>query len=183
MPRVRLLDTLLKHAERTACDASPRYGNVGFRHWLHAVVQDVVPAWCDAHLHTTAALRAEWVHYLVHSFGDAQRLDYGTGHEVSFVAWLVVHEHVAPAEDTRAHAAAVQGLFARYADGRGGTRMAATRAPQVPGRGAHPAAQVSPRAGGQPRRVGPGRLPVPALCVGQRAVDPCGARARTCCVD
>ena len=32
--------------------------------------------------------------YLLHSFGDATRIDYGTGHECNFVCFLMVLEHI-----------------------------------------------------------------------------------------
>ncbi|CCG83739.1 protein of unknown function [Taphrina deformans PYCC 5710] len=64
-----------------------RFGNLAFREW-HAVLNDratdlmerVVPE--DRH----ASVR-ELVPYFTGSFGSGQRLDYGTGHELSFLAF------------------------------------------------------------------------------------------------
>ena len=65
-----------------------------------ALVEDKVDMLCDMHLESvldsiggeedgrSVRFREELKVYLLGSFGSAQRLDYGTGHELSFVAFL-----------------------------------------------------------------------------------------------
>ncbi|GAA5934681.1 hypothetical protein JCM3775_002027 [Rhodotorula graminis] len=73
-----------------------RFGNKAFRDWLAAVEQAepelqrallaVAPDLSDS---LKAAVTPELHFHLLSSFGSPQRLDYGTGHELSFVAYLV----------------------------------------------------------------------------------------------
>jgi serine/threonine-protein phosphatase 2A activator len=88
-----------------------RFGNPAFRLWhqrlceraveLHAEKLGANPAW------------AEVSGYLCDSFGNATRIDYGTGHELHFVAWLLclVSIGAVPQSDL---AALVLRVFARY---------------------------------------------------------------------
>ncbi|EME48387.1 hypothetical protein DOTSEDRAFT_84034 [Dothistroma septosporum NZE10] len=79
-------------------DTGPRrFGNVAFRTW-YQLVEARTPALLDSHLNFVLhrvedyeqriALRDEIGAYLLGSFGSAQRLDNGTGHELSFLAFL-----------------------------------------------------------------------------------------------
>ncbi|KAI5778150.1 hypothetical protein EDC01DRAFT_623292 [Geopyxis carbonaria] len=65
-----------------------RYGNTAFRTWLSRA-GELVEAELDAHLPEAvrpAAGELKW--YLKHAFGSGERLDYGTGHELNFAAFL-----------------------------------------------------------------------------------------------
>lgn len=66
---------------------SSRYGNPAFRNWLD-VMRRIIP---EVH-RTNPSLPPEHTleisSYLLNSLGDYQRIDYGTGHELHFVAWL-----------------------------------------------------------------------------------------------
>ena len=76
-----------------------RFGNVAFRAWFK-LVEDNADRLLESHLHRIfqelnpnsdqrrAALRSELKVYLLGSFGSAPRLDYGTGHELSLLAFL-----------------------------------------------------------------------------------------------
>lgn len=93
----KLLDALESIIEEAPPDSGPRrFGNVSFRKW-YGIVIERVPGLMDQHLpadilkecsasHVRA--KAELQAYLIGSFGSAQRLDYGTGHELSFLAFL-----------------------------------------------------------------------------------------------
>lgn len=101
----RLLDRLHAIVDEAPPDKGPRrFGNVSFRTW-YAIVEERIPSLLAEHLpahvlsagnsnnsnHSDAdAVRAqdELAAYLLGSFGSAQRLDYGTGHELSFLAFL-----------------------------------------------------------------------------------------------
>lgn len=92
-----LLNTLAAVIDEAPPDPGPRrFGNASFRTW-HKIVLERVPSLLDQHLppHLLAfkstsgvSVRAELEAYLIGSFGSAQRLDYGTGHELSFLAFL-----------------------------------------------------------------------------------------------
>jgi len=69
-------------------DADRRFGNPAFREWHDAMVaraaqttESILPTSMAAHAGELAA-------YWQGSFGDRTRIDYGTGHELSFVALL-----------------------------------------------------------------------------------------------
>lgn len=62
-----------------------RFGNPAFRGWLDAVCL-LVPA---EHRKVLGAPADEVASYLLNALGDRQRIDYGTGHEAHFAAWLL----------------------------------------------------------------------------------------------
>lgn len=78
-------------------DTGPRrFGNVAFRTWFK-FAEDDADRLLDIHMglvlqsidvESNTALKDELKTYLLGSFGSAQRLDYGTGHELSFLAFL-----------------------------------------------------------------------------------------------
>ncbi|PVI00841.1 Phosphotyrosyl phosphatase activator [Periconia macrospinosa] len=92
----KLLAALDAIIDSTPPDPGPRrFGNISFRKW-HAEVERVVPDLLNQYLpkdvlsnpNSEIAPSAELQTYLMGSFGSAQRLDYGTGHELSFLAFL-----------------------------------------------------------------------------------------------
>ena len=92
-----LLSNIESFIEKAPPDPGPRrFGNVSFRKW-YDIVEGRTPALFDQYLplesisvkpasDTTAY--SELSFYLLGSFGSSQRLDYGTGHELSFLAFL-----------------------------------------------------------------------------------------------
>lgn len=100
-PTVIGLQTLLKKLEKIIEEAPPdpgprRFGNISFRRWLE-IVESRVDDLLKEHLpesilkfsHSTeVSALDEFRSYLLGSFGSAQRLDYGTGHELSFLAFI-----------------------------------------------------------------------------------------------
>ncbi|KAG5926009.1 peptidylprolyl isomerase [Claviceps africana] len=101
-PSIQALQGLLSDIESLIEQAPPdtgprRFGNVSFRKW-HALMEENL----DAFLLRDAVLRDalstagsdgvtakdEVSSYLLGAFGSSQRLDYGTGHELSFIAFL-----------------------------------------------------------------------------------------------
>jgi len=95
-----MLGTLSALIEQAPPSTGPRrFGNFAFRDW-HRLAESEADALIRKHLassiqaftgedpsHSTA-LTDELKAYLMGSFGSAQRLDYGTGHELSFIAFL-----------------------------------------------------------------------------------------------
>eukprot|EP00092_Neocalanus_flemingeri_P074605 GFUD01092280.1.p1 GENE.GFUD01092280.1~~GFUD01092280.1.p1 ORF type:complete len:434 (-),score=99.24 GFUD01092280.1:22-1323(-) len=89
---VELLTILRKNiGETPPCEMQSRYGNPAYRDWFtklessaETLVGDLLctvgDEWGDAVV--------ELVPYLVNSFGNKTRIDYGTGHEMTFVMFL-----------------------------------------------------------------------------------------------
>lgn len=85
--------------EEAPPDTGPRrFGNVSFRKW-YEILESRVRDLLEAHLPRTVldfqvnsssevSVLDELTPYLIGAFGSSQRLDYGTGHELSFLAFL-----------------------------------------------------------------------------------------------
>ncbi|KAK5058872.1 hypothetical protein LTR84_011136 [Exophiala bonariae] len=84
-----LLTKLIDLVDEIPPDTGPRrFGNVSFRKWYQSVeaqLQDILGEYLPEELEPAFE---ELGAYLMGSFGSAQRLDYGTGHELSFLAFL-----------------------------------------------------------------------------------------------
>jgi serine/threonine-protein phosphatase 2A activator len=93
-----LLQSIGAIIEEAPPDTGPRrFGNVSFRKWyeiLESRVTELLETHLpDAILHFRSSgdgveVLDELTPYLMGGFGSAQRLDYGTGHELSFLAFL-----------------------------------------------------------------------------------------------
>lgn len=92
-----LLDTVGQIIDEVPLDTGPRrFGNVSFRKWhelvdfrAQALLEKYLPAQVRAFKHTSDSDPFGELHkYFLGSFGSPQRLDYGTGHELSFLAFL-----------------------------------------------------------------------------------------------
>ncbi|QIX01386.1 hypothetical protein AMS68_006903 [Peltaster fructicola] len=88
-----LLAALSGLIEQAPPDTGPRrFGNVAFRSWV-ALLNEHIDQLLDSHLRSVIpasrhSVLVELKVYILESFGSAQRLDYGTGHELSFLAFL-----------------------------------------------------------------------------------------------
>lgn len=99
-----LIEKLIRILDEVPPDPGPRrFGNVSFRKW-YDLVEERADTLLDQHLprqvldfrtgqssnaeEKTVTARDELRSYFLGSFGSAQRLDYGTGHELSFIAFL-----------------------------------------------------------------------------------------------
>ncbi|KAK1769710.1 serine/threonine-protein phosphatase 2A activator 2 [Phialemonium atrogriseum] len=91
---VKSLLAILDEAETLCKDSPPddqagsRFGNKTFRLFLDKVKQ-CAPAWHDRLGVSNPDAVAELSTYLNHSFGNRSRIDYGSGHELNFVIWLL----------------------------------------------------------------------------------------------
>ncbi|XP_053695459.1 serine/threonine-protein phosphatase 2A activator [Sabethes cyaneus] len=89
----KLMDGLTR-LEQLAIETPPvdqpaRFGNVAYRSWfqkMQAESLDLIKEALPAHL-TDAAVELNV--YFTESFGNATRIDYGTGHELSFLMFLM----------------------------------------------------------------------------------------------
>lgn len=86
---VRLLSEAEKVLERCPPeDTGSRFGNPEFRTFLDEV-EKLLPEW-HAQLGFTAQDQVDEIStYLLHSFGNKRRIDYGSGHELNFFLWLL----------------------------------------------------------------------------------------------
>jgi serine/threonine-protein phosphatase 2A activator len=101
---VRRLQLLLSKLDAIIVETPPdtgprRFGNISFRKWYKLVegrASDLIDECVLSGLLTdgstggkeTVSAKTELIAYFLGSFGSAQRLDYGTGHELSFLAFL-----------------------------------------------------------------------------------------------
>jgi len=100
-PAVQKLAALIAALESIIDEAPPdpgprRFGNVSFRKW-YGIVGERISGLMDLYLPpdvlswgapSEVPAKKELEAYLIGSFGSSQRLDYGTGHELSFLAFL-----------------------------------------------------------------------------------------------
>lgn len=91
-----------------------RFGNKAFRDFVDLVEAEA------SHWHVKlgvedSAARDELSAYLIHSFGNRERIDYGSGHELNFIMWLLCLYQmgiVVPGD----FASLVLSVFKRYLD-------------------------------------------------------------------
>jgi serine/threonine-protein phosphatase 2A activator len=97
-PDVEAVVKLLKELERYADEIEPfpgprRYGNMACRDW-HTRVESQIDALMNKHIgplykkSNRQGFLKEVQWYFLNSFGSKERLDYGTGHELNFLAFL-----------------------------------------------------------------------------------------------
>ncbi|CAI2166856.1 10596_t:CDS:2 [Funneliformis geosporum] len=86
---INLLETLLSWIDEIPPLPTPqRFGNKAYRTWVTRLEQKAIRLHQDilpTHLHGAII---ELVPYFNGGFGNATRIDYGSGHELSFVTWL-----------------------------------------------------------------------------------------------
>ena len=90
---VQKLRLLIRNLEELMKDAPPdtgprRFGNVSFRKWYQLVEARSRELLSECLGFGLEAAFEELEGYLLGSFGSPQRLDYGSGHELSFIAFL-----------------------------------------------------------------------------------------------
>lgn len=89
-----------------------RFGKVEFRDWYDDVAA-AAPGWVQSLLGLSPAAAAEAAVYLGESFGNRTRIDYGSGHELNFVCFLMCLERLGTTTAAD-HAALVLRVFAAY---------------------------------------------------------------------
>nr|GMC98813.1 serine/threonine-protein phosphatase 2A activator isoform X2 [Ipomoea batatas]GMD41600.1 serine/threonine-protein phosphatase 2A activator isoform X2 [Ipomoea batatas] len=86
---VSVLQTLISYVDEIPpAPQSSRYGNVAYRTWherMCSAAESFMIQFLPKELHSATV---ELVPYFTDSFGNASRIDYGTGHETNFAAWL-----------------------------------------------------------------------------------------------
>lgn len=89
---IRYMLNTLSRIKKITCEnpseknQQSRFGNPAFRNFYDAVKEYL------GELHREFSITNEAVEevgaYLLESFGDRQRIDYGSGHELSFICWM-----------------------------------------------------------------------------------------------
>lgn len=92
-PEVVSIRSLISKLQSLISDAPPdpgprRFGNVSFRKWYDLVDNQIQTLLSEILPDNLKPAIIEFKSYLLGSFGSPQRLDYGTGHELSFLAFL-----------------------------------------------------------------------------------------------
>ncbi len=65
-----------------------RFGSPAFRDWMHHVQSTILPQKC-AQLKGDAGVIEEAQFYFANSLGSSERIDYGTGHELHFLIFML----------------------------------------------------------------------------------------------
>ena len=93
-PVIHKILTILDSIEEiiTSCppadQGNSRFGNPAFRQFLDAVTEQS-NSWHDSLDIPSPSSIVEVSTYLHHSFGNRARIDYGSGHELNFIIWLL----------------------------------------------------------------------------------------------
>ncbi|KAJ8330280.1 Serine/threonine-protein phosphatase 2A activator 1 [Batrachochytrium dendrobatidis] len=111
---IQILDTLDSWIDEIPPEVTPqRFGNIAFRSWakrLHAEAESLHDQILPSNL---TFVKVEIATYLANGFGDGTRIDYGSGHELAFVAWLCSLE-LLDLFDSKDYQALVLRVFTRY---------------------------------------------------------------------
>jgi serine/threonine-protein phosphatase 2A activator len=82
-----LLETLANQIyDFPPLESNQRFGNLAFRDWIQKLQEVSLPL--TKSLLSDSKYSEEIAVYLAGAFGNGQRIDYGSGHELCFVAWL-----------------------------------------------------------------------------------------------
>ncbi|XP_056860773.1 uncharacterized protein LOC130494553 [Raphanus sativus] len=115
---VSTLDTLLQWIDEIPpVQMSSRYGNVSFRSWHErlaergeSLILEILLLPDDESLRGSTI---EIAPYFFDSFGNSSRIDYGTGHETNFAAWLYCLARIGIVEEGDHHGVVAR-VFVKY---------------------------------------------------------------------
>lgn len=119
-PAILNLLEMLEKLNKLINDTPPvqqpqRYGNQAFRDWYRKIKEqafDLVQSVVPERLHRAVP---EIVFYLIEGFGNSTRIDYGTGHELSFIMFLCCLFKIGVLVDSDKVAVPCK-VFAKYMD-------------------------------------------------------------------
>ncbi|KAF9130016.1 Serine/threonine-protein phosphatase 2A activator [Mortierella sp. GBA39] len=110
-----LLNTLDSWIALVPPKADPqRFGNLAFRDYIRMVEEKATTLLEDLLPSTLHPAIQEISPYLTQGLGHGIRIDYGSGHELSFVAWLACLEIIGFVRGPTDHPAVVLRVFVRY---------------------------------------------------------------------
>ncbi|CAM8923742.1 unnamed protein product [Rhodiola kirilowii] len=111
---VSIMETLIKWIDEIPpVQQSSRYGNYSFREWQNRLIENgesLMLQILPGDLHDAVV---EILPYFSDSFGNQSRIDYGTGHETNFVAWLYCLAKIGLIGDEDYHAVVCR-AFVKY---------------------------------------------------------------------
>ncbi|CAG8452604.1 7403_t:CDS:2 [Diversispora eburnea] len=113
---INALDVMLSWIDQIPPLPTPqRFGNKAFRDWIsrlennaYIIHQEFLPPQYHKAI-------IELVPYFTGSFGNGTRIDYGSGHELNFVAWLCCLRLIGISEE-QDYAALILRIFTKYLD-------------------------------------------------------------------
>ncbi|EEB05083.1 phosphotyrosyl phosphatase activator [Schizosaccharomyces japonicus yFS275] len=110
---LRILDRIAEiEKENPPIDNSgSRFGNPAFRSFYDAVVKEATDFHKAFGLRENAA--SEAARYLIESWGNRTRIDYGSGHELNFICWLLCLRRLG-VWDKESNEAIVLRVFVKY---------------------------------------------------------------------
>ena len=116
-PAIVALLAVLDEAEKIleACpplDTGSRFGNPAFRTFLDKA-NEALPSWHEKLGITDPSAIDEVSSYLSQSFGNGSRIDYGSGHELNFILWLLCLRQLSVLKDSTFPALTLL-VFPRY---------------------------------------------------------------------
>jgi serine/threonine-protein phosphatase 2A activator len=92
---------------------SYRYGNISYRTWHNRLVENSENLMLQFLPDNLKSSTVEIVPYFTDSFGNSSRIDYGTGHETNFAAWLYCLARMGIIEEVD-YQAVVSRVFVKY---------------------------------------------------------------------
>ncbi|KAH8508747.1 hypothetical protein H0E87_010765 [Populus deltoides] len=92
---------------------SSRYGNISYRTWHNRLVENSENLMLQFLPDNLKSSTVEIVPYFTDSFGNSSRIDYGTGHETNFAAWLYCLARMGIIEEVD-YQAVVSRVFVKY---------------------------------------------------------------------
>ncbi|KAK6277493.1 hypothetical protein POUND7_017816 [Theobroma cacao] len=94
---------------------SSRYGNISYRTWHERLTENAEPLMLQFLPEDLKPSTIEIVPYFTDSFGNSSRIDYGTGHETNFAAWLYCLARMGIVKEVD-YQAVVARVFVKYLD-------------------------------------------------------------------
>ncbi|KAG9135457.1 hypothetical protein Leryth_007216 [Lithospermum erythrorhizon] len=113
---ISIIETLVAYVDEIPpAPQSARYGNVAYRTWHERMSEEAESFMMRILPDEVKDASIELVPYFTDSFGNASRIDYGTGHETNFAAWLycLAKLGIVKEED---YQAVVSRVFVKYLD-------------------------------------------------------------------
>lgn len=111
---VSILQNLVDYVDEIPpAPQTARYGNVSFRVWHERMSDEAESLMLSLLPENLRDATVELVPYFTDSFGNATRIDFGTGHETNFAAWLYCLAKLGALEEED-YQALVSRVFVKY---------------------------------------------------------------------
>ncbi|KAG6598694.1 Serine/threonine-protein phosphatase 2A activator, partial [Cucurbita argyrosperma subsp. sororia] len=94
-------------------EQAARYGNISYRTWHSRLVENSDDFMLRFLPDDQKSATVELVPYFTDSFGNSSRIDYGTGHETNFAAWLYCMARLGVIKEEDYHAVVAR-VFVKY---------------------------------------------------------------------